>query len=90
MAFFKIEHPDYDNDKIEAEILASIKEKGIPLEKERGFVDKYNLEVVRREILSSPIHKLKVMLFPPPRWVIRLFKRMPFYEYIRKLLHPNI
>tara|TARA_B100000686_G_C16802884_1_gene987437 strand:- start:7592 stop:7864 length:273 start_codon:yes stop_codon:yes gene_type:complete len=90
MAFFEIQNPDYDSDKIELEIIASLKKREIPIEQEREFVDKYNLETARREILASPMHKLKVMIFPPPRWIIQLFKRMPFYETIRKLLHPNL
>ena len=90
MAFFDIQHPDYDSDKIEAEILSSLNKRGIPLDQEREFIDKYNLEAARQEILSNPIHKLKVIIFPPPRWIVRFFKRIPFYQTIRKLLHPEL
>ena len=90
MAFFEIRHPDYDSDKIEREVLASLEKRKVPIEQEREFVEKYDLEAARREILSSPMHKLKVMLFPPPRWMIQFCKHIPFYESIRKLLHPNL
>ena len=85
MAFFDIRNSDYDVDKIEVEILESLKKKGIPIEQEREFLDKYDLKTAKREILSKPINIFKIILFKMPPWMIQLVKRIPFYRSIRKI-----
>ena len=90
MAFFEIQHPDYNADKIETKIMESLKKRGIPLDQEQEFVEKYDLVAARREILSKPINRFKLMFFKMPRWMIQLGKRMPFYHALRRLLHIDL
>tara|TARA_B100000686_G_C16769952_1_gene964401 strand:+ start:60 stop:338 length:279 start_codon:yes stop_codon:yes gene_type:complete len=87
MAFFKIRHPDYDEDKVEDKIVATLKKRNVPIKEEREFVDRYNMDVARKEIFSRPMNRFKCMLFKMPRWLIDYAKLMPFYKILRKLLN---
>ena len=86
MTFFEFRHPDYDARKIEDEVLKTLKKKGIPLEQESEFVEKYSLEIARRELLANPINRLKIMIFKTPPWLTKIAKRFPFYRPIRRKL----
>ena len=86
MAFFKINNPKYDANKIEGDILNSLQRRKIKKE-EREFVDNYDVNIWTREILSSPIVKLKLVFLKLPRWMIKLAKVLPFYEIVRNFIY---
>ena len=80
MAFFEIKDPDYNSDKIELEILNSLRNRNIPVLEEKEFVEKYNLETAREDFYSRPLTQLKIFLNRiglhknMPRWVIQFIK----------------
>ena len=86
MAFFEIKDRSYNSDQIETEILKSLRVREIPFDYEKKFVEKYNLENVRKDYLAHPLTRLKILLDHLPRWFIRVAKLFPFYGSVRKFL----
>ena len=72
MAFFEIKDPNYNSDKIEAEIFAFLNYRKIPYEQERKNFEKYNLKSVRKNLCYHPLTPFKICFNHLPRWSLRI------------------
>ncbi|MFQ5715913.1 MAG: hypothetical protein ACE5GQ_02300 [Nitrospinales bacterium] len=86
MAFFDVNDKRCDVAKIESKVLDSLKGRNVPLEKESEFVDRYTPDYFLETHGPSLLFRFKLFCSNLPRWMIVIFKVLPFYKMFRRRL----